>query len=105
MRERADCTPDGAGVPAGTGEWVSIFVGDEHPVMRLKQALDWAAVTAVMVTQWRAAGKNVDGGPGQPWPVSLYVPLLVLMWVKTYHARQMWRSISTKASWRGGFWI
>lgn len=89
MRERTDCTPDGAGVPAGTGEWVSIFVGDEHPVMRLKQALDWAAVTAVMVTHWRAAGRNVDGGPGQPWPVSLYVPLLVLMWVKTYHARQM----------------
>jgi hypothetical protein len=89
MRERGDSTPEGGGAPAGTGEWVSIFVGDEHPVLRLKQALDWEAVTAVMVKHWRAAGKNVDGGPGLPWPVQLYVPLLVLMWVKAYHARQM----------------
>jgi hypothetical protein len=42
-----------------------------------------------MITHWRAAGKNVDGRPGRPWPVSLYVPLLVLRWVKAYHARQM----------------
>jgi hypothetical protein len=89
MRERGDSTPEGDGAPAGTGEWVSIFVGDEHPVMRLKQALDWEALTAVMVKHWRAAGKNVDGGPGLPWPVDLYVPLVVLMWVKAYHSRQM----------------
>lgn len=89
MREWSDSTRAGSGAPAGTGEWVSIFVGDEHPVLRLKQALDWAAITEGMVTQWRKAGKNVDGGPGRPWPVSLYVPLLVLMWVKAYHARQM----------------
>jgi hypothetical protein len=62
---------------------VSIFVGDEHPVLRLKQALDWAALTAVMVSHWRAAGKNVDGGPGLRWPVALYVPLLGLMWLKS----------------------
>jgi hypothetical protein len=68
---------------------VSLFVGDEHPLMRLKQGLDWVGLTEVMVTHWRAAGKNVDGGPGVPWPVRLYVPLLVLMWVKAYHARQM----------------
>jgi hypothetical protein len=68
---------------------VSIFVPDEHPLLRLKRALDWAALTAVMVKHWRAAGKNVDGRPGLPWPVSLYVPLLVLMWLKSYHARQM----------------
>jgi len=58
-------------------------------LLRLKQALDWAALTAVMVVQWRRAGKNVDGGPGLPWPVALYVPLLVLMWLKSYHSRQM----------------
>jgi hypothetical protein len=33
--------------------------------------LDWAEITEVMVTHWRAAGKNVDGGPGLPWPVQL----------------------------------
>jgi len=89
MRERTDSTPAGGNTPVVAGAWVSIFVGDEHPVLRLKQALDWAGLTAVMVTHWRAAGKNVDGGPGLPWPVALYVPLLVLMWLKGYHARQM----------------
>jgi rhodanese-related sulfurtransferase len=89
MRERSDCTPAGGGAPAVHGAWVSIFVGDEHPLLRLKQALDWAALTEGMVTQWRRAGKNVDGGPGLPWPVALYVPVLVLMWLKSYHARQM----------------
>jgi hypothetical protein len=87
--ERSDSTLAGGGAPAGNGEWVSIFVGDEHPLLRLKQALDWAAITEEMSTHWRTAGKNVDGGPGRPWPVPLYVPLLVLMWVKAYHARQM----------------
>jgi hypothetical protein len=89
MRERSDCTLAGGGTPAGTGAWVSIFVPDKHPVLRLRRALDWAALTAVMVTHWRAAGKNVDGGPGLLWPVPLYVLLLVLMWLKSYHARQM----------------
>jgi len=89
MREQGDSTPQGGGAPAVNGAWVSIFVGDDHPLLRLKQALDWAAITAVMVTHWRTAGKNVDGEPGRPWPVPLSAPLLVLMWVKAYHARQM----------------
>lgn len=42
-----------------------------------------------MVKHWRKAGRNVDGGPGLPWPVDLYVPLLVLMSVKTLDSRQM----------------
>ena len=89
MGARSDSTLAGGGAPAGTGEWVSLFVGDEHPLLRLKQGLDWAALTEVRVTHWRAAGKNGDGGPGLPWPVQLYVPLLVLMGLKAYHARQM----------------
>ena len=59
MRERTDCTRTGGGAPAVAGEWVSIFVGDDHPVLRLKQALDWPALTAEMVSYWQAAGKNV----------------------------------------------
>jgi hypothetical protein len=94
MRERSDCTPAGGGAPAVNGAWVSIFVGDDQPLIRLKQALDWAALTAVMVIHWRRAGKNVDGGPGLPWPVQLYVPLLVLRWLKSYHARQMEEDLS-----------
>lgn len=71
MRERGDCTPEGRGAPAVNGAWGSIFVRDEHPVLRLKQVLEWAASTEGRSTPWRAAGKNVDGGPGRPWPVSL----------------------------------
>lgn len=89
METHNESTRTGGDTPARSGEWVSLFVGDEHPLLRLKAGLDWAALTAVMVTHWRAAGKNVDGGPGVRWPVPLYVPLLVLMWVKAYHARQM----------------
>ncbi len=90
----SDSTRTSGGAPARSGAWVSLFVGDEHPLLRLKAELDWAALTEVRVSHWRAAGKNVDGGPGLPWPVPLYVPLLVLMWVKAYHARQMEEYIS-----------
>jgi hypothetical protein len=69
-------------------------VGDDHPLLRLKATLDWAAIQAEMSTHWRAAGKNVDGGPGRPWPVSLYASLLVLMWFKTYASRHMEEYIS-----------
>lgn len=48
MRERSDSTPAGSGVPAGPGAWVSIVVGDAHPLLRLKQALEWEAIKAVM---------------------------------------------------------
>jgi hypothetical protein len=94
MPERSDSTPVGAAAPVVSGAWVSIFVGDEHPLLRLKAALDWAAIQAEMSTHWRAAGKNVGGGPGRPWPVSLYAPLLVLMWFKTYSSRHMEEYIS-----------
>lgn len=94
MRERSDCTPAGGGAPAVTGEWVSLFVPDDHPLLRLKRALDWEAIKAVMVTHWRAAGKNVDGGRGLGWPVPLYVPMLVLMWIESLHSRQMEKYIS-----------
>ena len=94
MPERSDSTPPSAGTPVVPGVWVSIFVGDEHPLLRLKATLDWAAIQAEMSTHWRAAGKNVDGRPGRPWPVQLYAPLLVLMWFKTYSSRHMEEYIS-----------
>lgn len=94
MRDYSDCTPVGEGTPVGSGAWVAIFVGDDHPLLQLKQALDWEAITAEMSSQWRRVGKNVDGRPGRPWPVALYAPLLVLMWLKTYSTRQMEEYIS-----------
>ena len=72
-----------------SGLLISMFVPDDHPLIRLLLALDWETIKAVMVKYWRAAGKNVDGGRGLRWPTELYVPLLVLMWVKAYHSRQM----------------
>ena len=85
----AHCTPDPRAVPEFPSYLVSIFVAYNHPLLQLKRALDWPAIQAVMVRHWRAAGKNVDGRPGLPWPVSLYVPSLVLMAVKALSARQM----------------
>ena len=94
MNKQQDSTATAGAAPSVPGMLVSIFVPDEHPLLRLKATLDWQALTAVMVAQWRAAGKNVAGGPGQPWPTSLYVPLLVLMWVECLHARQMEKYLS-----------
>jgi hypothetical protein len=42
-----------------------------------------------MTRHWRWAGKNTEGGPGLPWDVALYVPLVVLMLVKHLNAREM----------------
>lgn len=89
MSTVAHWTPDPRAVPEFPSSLVSIFVAYNHPLLQLKRTLDWQAIQAVMVRHWRAAGKNVDGRPGLPWPVSLSVPLLVLMAVKALSARQM----------------
>lgn len=89
MSTDAHCTPDPRAVPEFPSSLVSIFVASNHPLLQLKRALDWQALQAVMVRHWRAAGKNVEGRPGLPWPVSWYVPLLVLRAVKALSARQM----------------
>jgi hypothetical protein len=68
---------------------VQVEVSLTHPLLLLKQALPWEAITEAMTRHWRQHGKNVDGGPGLPWDVSLYVPLVVLMLIKTFDSRQM----------------
>lgn len=89
MRAGSHCTAGGGGPPSPSGQRVSIFVPESHQLLQLKRALDWERISQVMTTHWRVAGKNVDGGPGMAWPVSLYVPLLVLMAVKALNSRQM----------------
>jgi hypothetical protein len=74
---------------SATLQLVQIEVSPTHPLLVLKGALPWEAITAVMTRHWRQNGKNVDGGPGLPWDVSLYVPLVVLMLIKGFDARQM----------------
>lgn len=53
-----------------TIQLVQIEVSPTHPLLLLKRALPWEALTEVMTRQWRQNGKNVDGGPGLPWDVS-----------------------------------
>ena len=50
---------------------VQIEVSPTPPLLLLKRVLPWAALTVVMTRHWREHGKNVDGGPGVPWDVSL----------------------------------
>lgn len=75
MRADVHCRPEPRAVPEFPPQRVSIFVASNPPLLQLKRALEWPAIQAVRVRHWRAAGKNVDGGPGLPWPVSWYVPL------------------------------
>src|SRR5215208_5671605 len=89
MTERLDSTLSDFSLPSQENqERVAILISSNHPLLRLKAALDWPAIEALMVKQWRQAGKNVAGGRGLPFPVSLYVPLLVLMAVKGLTSRQ-----------------
>jgi hypothetical protein len=89
MKEQDHCTPGLCPETAENGETVSIYVDHNHPLLQLQRALPWAALAEVMTRRWAAAGKNLDGRPGLPWDVALYVPLVVLMVVKNLHARDM----------------
>jgi len=74
---------------SSTAQLVQIEVSPTHPLLLLKRALPWEAITESMTRHWREHGKNVDGGPGLPWDVSFYVPLVVLMLIKNFDSRQM----------------
>jgi hypothetical protein len=89
MEEHGDCTSGGCPGASTNGEIVSIYVPRNHPLLQLKRALPWDALSEVMGRHWRRAGKNTDGRPGLPWDVALYVPLVVLMLVKNLKAREM----------------
>lgn len=89
MKTKSHSTTADCSVPEPKSQLVSIFVNFDHSLLRLQGALDWQAIGEVMVQHWREHGKNVDGGVGLPWPVSLYVPLLVLKFVQHLDSRQM----------------
>jgi hypothetical protein len=89
MKEHGHCTPGLCPEAAEQGETVSIYVNPAHPLLQLKRALPWDALCEVMRRHWRRAGKNTNGGPGLPWDVALYVPLVVLMVVKHFNSREM----------------
>jgi hypothetical protein len=89
MKAGSHCMPETCPAASSAVQLVQIEVSPTHPLLLLKQALPWEAITEVMTRHWREHGKNVDGGPGWPWDVSLYVPLVVLMLIKTFDSRQM----------------
>jgi hypothetical protein len=89
MKAAPRCMPEACPEASATVQLVQIEVAPTHPLLILKRALPWEAITEVMTGHWRAHGKNVDGGPGLPWDVSLYVPLVVLMLIKHFDSRQM----------------
>ena len=89
MKEHDHCTAGVCPETSEKGQVVSIYVAHNHPLLPLKRALPWEALFEVMGRRWREAGKNLDGRPGLPWDVSLYVPLLVLLLVKGLNPREM----------------
>ena len=89
MKAGSHCMPEACPEASSTAQRVQIEVSPIHPLLVLQRALPWEAIIEAMTRHWRAHGKNVDGGPGLPWDVSLYVPLVVLMLIKTFDSRQM----------------
>jgi hypothetical protein len=89
MKEQGHCTSGVCPAATAKGEIVSISVDANHRLLQLKRALPWEALFEIMGRHWQRAGKNIDGRPGLPWDVSLYVPLVVLMLVKNLNARDM----------------
>jgi hypothetical protein len=89
MKDSRHFMPEVCPETSETVQTVSIEVDPNHPLLQLKHALPWDALFQVMTFHWRQAGKNVDGGPGLSWEVSLYGPLVVLMLVKQLNSREM----------------
>src|SRR5262249_12755202 len=89
MKEQDHCTLGLCPATTENGAIVSIAVHPTHPLLQLKRALPWEALCEIMTRHWRRAGKNTDGGPGLPWDVALYVPVVVLMVAKHLNSRNM----------------
>jgi len=89
MKAVSHSMPTGCPDASAARQLVQIEVSPTHPLLLLKRALPWDALTEVMTRHWRQHGKNVDGGRGLPWDVSFYVPLVVLMLLKGLDSREM----------------
>lgn len=89
MKAGSHSMPEAGPEASASGQLVQIEVSPTHPLLLLKRALPWDAITETMTRHWRQHGKNVEGGRGLPWDVSLYAPLVVLMLIKVFDSRQM----------------
>jgi len=70
MKAGSHWMPGACPEASSTAQLVQIEVSPTHPLLVLKRALPWEAITESMTRHWREHGKNVDGGPGLPWDVS-----------------------------------
>ena len=66
MKADCHCMPAACPEASPRVQLVQIEVSPAHPLLVLKRALPWEAITEAMTRHWREHGKNVDGGPG--WP-------------------------------------
>src|SRR4029453_1690049 len=89
MKAGSHSMPEAGPEASASGQLVQSEVSPTHPLLLLKRALPWDAITETMTRHWRQHGKNVEGGRGLPWDVSLYAPLVVLMLIKVFDSRQM----------------
>lgn len=70
MKAASHCMLEACPEASSMAQLVQIEVSPSHPLLLLKRALPWEAITEVMTRHWRSHGKNVDGGVGLPWDVS-----------------------------------
>ena len=88
----------GAGPEASaSGQLVQIEVSPTQPLLRLKRALPWDAIPEARTRHGRQHGKNVEGGRGVPWAVSVYAPVVVLRLRKAFDARQREDAVAENA--------
>ena len=66
MKASAHSMPEACPETSPGVQPVQVEVSLTHPLLLLKQALPWDALTEVMTRHWRLGGKNVDGGQAYP---------------------------------------
>ena len=89
MKARCHSMPEACPETRRSVQIVQVEVSRSPPLLLLKQALPWDASPEAMTRHWRQHGKNVAGGPGLPWEVSVDGPLVGLRLIKTFDSRQM----------------
>ena len=66
MKAESHAMSEACPAASASGHLVQIAVSPTHPLLVLKRALPWEAISEVMTRHWRQHGKNVDGGRGLP---------------------------------------
>jgi hypothetical protein len=59
MRADSHCMPELCPEASSSTQLVQIEVSRAHPLLVLKRALPWEAITEAMTRHWRVHGKNV----------------------------------------------